>query len=84
MTPREALYHLCLELGPIPRTTRNDNLTPKEIRLRDSVDTLKELVAEHTESLDSAQRDAALGGELGYKQLQNALNDLWKKQQSKQ
>jgi len=84
MTPREALYHLCLELGPIPRTTRNDNLSPKEIRLRDSVDALKELVAEHQDQLDSVQRDAALGGELGYKQLQNALNDLWKKQQSKQ
>ena len=50
MTPREALYHLVIELGPVPRTTRNDNLSPKEIRLRDSVETLKRLIDEVAES----------------------------------
>jgi len=56
MTPREALYHLCIELGPVPQTTRNDNLSPKEIRLRDSVEVLKDLIAE-TESSVTEQLD---------------------------
>ena len=50
MTPREALYHLCLELGPIPQTKRGDNLTPKEERLRDAITALKECI-ERAESL---------------------------------
>ena len=44
MTPREALYHIVLELGPVPQTNRDDNLSPKEIKLRDSVRCLKELI----------------------------------------
>ena len=44
MTPREALYHIVLELGPIPQTNRDDNLSPKEIKLRDSVRCLQELI----------------------------------------
>lgn len=46
MSPREALYTLVLELGPIPRTTRDDNITPKEARIRDSVRVLQDLVFE--------------------------------------
>ena len=46
MTPREALYHLVMELGPVPQTLRNDNLSPKEIRLRDAVSTLQRLIDE--------------------------------------
>lgn len=44
MTPREALYNIVLELGPVPETNRDDNLTPKEVRLRDSVRCLQELI----------------------------------------
>lgn len=44
MTPREALYNLCLELGPIPETNRDDNLTAREVRLRDSVRVLQNLL----------------------------------------
>ena len=44
MTPREALYHIVVELGPVPQTNRDDNLSPKEIKLRDSVRCLKELI----------------------------------------
>jgi len=44
MTPREALYHIVMELGPLPKTLRNDNITHKEAQLRDSVAILKELV----------------------------------------
>ena len=46
MTPREALYNLCVELGP-SRTERNDNLTPREIRLRDSVRALQNFIDYH-------------------------------------
>ena len=44
MTARQALYHLTLELGPTPMTGRNDNITPKEARLRDAIAVLTELV----------------------------------------
>ena len=52
MTPREALYHLVMELGPIPQTKRDDNLTPKEATLRDAVNTLQDLV-ESREAISS-------------------------------
>ena len=45
MTPREALYHLVVELGPVPQTNRDDNLSPKEIRLRNAVSVLQECIA---------------------------------------
>lgn len=57
MTPREALYHLVMELGPVPQTLRNDNLSPKEIRLRDAVSTLQRLIDEVAESDDSIEAD---------------------------
>ena len=44
MTPREALYTLVLELGPIPRTNRDDNITPKEARIRDAVRVLQDVI----------------------------------------
>jgi hypothetical protein len=59
MTPREALYHLVIELGPVPQTMRNDNLSPKEIRLRDSVAVLQDLIqktAEDTKPANSGDR----------------------------
>ena len=46
MTPREALYYICLELGP-PETNRNDNITMKEARLRDAIRTLQNFVTYH-------------------------------------
>ena len=56
MTPREALYHLVIELGPVPTSTRDDNLSPKEIRLRDAVGTLQSCVR-RLEQLDIAESD---------------------------
>jgi hypothetical protein len=53
MTPREALYHLVIELGPVPQTTRNDNLSPKEIRLRDSVAVLQDLIQKTAEDTET-------------------------------
>ena len=40
MTPREALYHLSMALGPIPITTRDDNLSYQESVLQDAMNTL--------------------------------------------
>jgi len=56
MTPREALYHLVMELGPVPQTLRDDNLSPKEIRLRDAVNTLAQLIAEHDQCEDNVEK----------------------------
>ena len=49
MTPREALYNLCLELGPA-RTERNDNLSAAEVRLRDSIRALQNFIDYHDDS----------------------------------
>ncbi len=73
MTPREALYHLVMELGPVPQTTRNDNLTPKEVLLRDSVNVLQELIKEDE---SSAQSD--------YAELRESLNEYWRHTIAKQ
>lgn len=75
MTPREALYLLCMELGPVPTTKREDNITAKEARLRDAVTTLQALV-EESESTPETQSD--------YAELREALNDIWRNQIAKQ
>ena len=49
MTPREALYYICLELGPA-QTLRDDNLTPKEVRLRDSIRALQNFIDYHDDT----------------------------------
>jgi hypothetical protein len=49
MTPREALYNICIELGPA-KTNRDDNLTAKEIRLRDSIRALQNFIHYHDDS----------------------------------
>ena len=45
MTPREALYWICVELGPVPTTNRDDNLSHKQIRLRNAVRVLQDCIA---------------------------------------
>ena len=50
MTPREALYYICVELGPQPATRRDDNLTAKEARLRDAIRCLQNFVTYHDDS----------------------------------
>ena len=49
MTPREALYNLCVELGPA-QTLRDDNLTQKEIRLRNSIRCLQNFILYHDDA----------------------------------
>ena len=51
MTPREALYNIVVKLGP-PQTLRDDNLSPDEIRLRDSVKILQDFIAEQEKKDD--------------------------------
>jgi len=50
MTPREALYYICLELGPLPRTHRGDNITHSEEKLRDAVRALQNFIDYHDDS----------------------------------
>jgi len=56
MHPREALYNLVVALGPMPSTKRDDNLSADELKMRESVDTLKQLVDEY-ESLDEFMKN---------------------------
>ena len=49
MTPREALYNICVALGPA-QTLRDDNLTAAEVRLRDSIRALQNFVTYHDDS----------------------------------
>jgi hypothetical protein len=56
MHPREALYNLVLALGPMPTSNRDDNLSPNELKMKESVDTLKQLVDEY-ESLDEFMKN---------------------------
>ena len=44
MTPREALYFICLELGPTAITNRDDNITHREAKLRDAIRTLQNFI----------------------------------------
>ena len=55
MTPREALYHICLELGPRPSTMRDDNITHRESTLRDAIRTLQNFIEYRDPSGDSLQ-----------------------------
>lgn len=50
MTPREALYYVCLELGPQTTSEREDNITQPEARLRDAVKTLKNFITYHNDA----------------------------------
>ena len=51
MTPRDALYNIVVKLGP-PKTLRDDNLSPDEVRLRDSVKVLQDFINEQEKKDD--------------------------------
>ena len=53
MSPREALYYICLELGPRPKTNRGDNITHREAKIRDAVRTLQNFIEYQQPSGDS-------------------------------
>ena len=81
MTPREALYNICIELGPA-RTNRDDNLNEKEVRLRDSIRTLQNFILYHdspTELPDSAEEYRHHDDLPSGKERLNKWRDDWKK-----
>jgi len=55
MTPREALYHICLELGPVARTNRDENITKREAKIRDAIRALQNFIDYRDPSGDSLQ-----------------------------
>jgi len=55
MTPREALYFICLELGPAAKTNRDDNITHRESTLRDAIRTLQNFIDYRAPASDSLQ-----------------------------
>lgn len=55
MNAREALYTLCLEVGPMPATNRSDNLSPQETRLQQAVMVLQELIERDDMRRESGQ-----------------------------
>ena len=55
MTPREALYHICLALGPIVKTNRDDNITEREAKIRDAIRALQNFIDYRDPSGDSLQ-----------------------------
>ena len=51
MTPREALFHLAMALGPIPVTNRDDNLSYSESQTQLAMATLQKWVEDQERSL---------------------------------
>jgi len=82
MTPREALYHICVELGPA-QTLRDDNLTQKEVRLRDAIRTLQNFVTYHDDTAhtipDSANEYRSSESKPAGKERIEAWKEDWKK-----
>jgi hypothetical protein len=55
MTPREALYFICLQMGPVAQTNRDDNIPHREAKLRDAIRTLQNFIDYRDPSGDSLQ-----------------------------
>ena len=56
MTPRDALQFLLERTGTImPMTVRDDNLSIEQIKLRNSVSVLRELIQEHEATTDDQE-----------------------------
>ena len=55
MSPRQALYYICLEMGPVAQTNRDDNITHREAKLRDAIRTLQNFIDYRDPSGDSLQ-----------------------------
>jgi len=56
MTPREALYNICVVLGPVPQTNSDRNLSYEERKLRDSVRALQNFI-DYSEESSSKRLD---------------------------
>ena len=77
MTPREALYNICIELGPTAITGRDDNITHREAQLRDSIRTLQNFIDYRSpgDSLDGLELEDFHHTTNGY-QMKLELEDL--------
>ena len=67
MRPREALYNICLVLGPIPQTNSDRNLTYDEKKLRDSVRALQNFI-DYSEQSSNERLDI-------YNQMADSMRD---------
>ena len=67
MTPREALYNICVVLGPVPRTNSNRNLSCEEKKLRDSVRALQNFI-DYSEQSSNERLDI-------YNQMADSMRD---------
>ena len=67
MSPRQALYNICLVLGPIPQTGSDRNLTYDEKKLRDSVRALQNFI-DYSEQSSNERLDI-------YNQMANNMKD---------
>ncbi len=67
MSPREALYNICLFLGPVPRTNSDRNLSYDELKLRDSVRALQNFI-DYSEKSSSGRQDI-------YNQMADSMKD---------
>ena len=67
MTPREALYNICVVLGPVPQTNSGRNLTYEERKLRDSVRALQNFI-DYSEESSSKRLDI-------YNQMADSMRD---------
>ena len=58
MNPREALYRICIALGPLPKDAREGYITAREAILRDAVQVLKDLIDREDQSNDQGESKA--------------------------
>jgi soluble cytochrome b562 len=77
MTPREALYFICLELGPTAITNRDDNITHREAKLRDAIRTLQNFIDYRApgDSMEELELEDFHHGSIAY-QLKMELEDV--------
>ena len=67
MTPREALYNICVVLGPVPQTNSDRNLSYEEKKLRDSVRALQNFI-DYSEQSSNERLDI-------YNQMADSMRD---------
>ena len=58
MNPREALYRICIALGPLPKEKAEGYITTREAILRDAVQVLKDLIDREDQGNDQGESKA--------------------------
>ena len=57
MNPREALYKICIALGPLPKEKEEGYITAREAILRDAVQVLKDLIDREDSGNDQGENE---------------------------